>query len=116
MPDSDAPANGKALTRSQRRALPKVEDLDHRELEDLDVSKYFISTGNFKGAYMRAQDAIKLMPDDPDAHYALALAAERMKRNDEAIKEYKSYLAADPEGQHAKIAEKALAALTLPPK
>jgi hypothetical protein len=111
-PDADAAnSGGKPLTRSQRRMLPKVEDLDHRELEDLDISKYYISTGNFKAAYLRAQDAVKTIPDDPDAHYALALAAERMKLNDEAVKEYRNYLAADPDGINAKKAQKALAAL-----
>ena len=85
--------------------------MDHRELEDLDVSKYYISTGNFRAAYLRAQDAVKIMPDDSEAHYALGLAAERLKLNDEAVKEYKSYLAADPDGLHAKVAAKALAGL-----
>jgi hypothetical protein len=112
IPDPDAVDPNKPLTRTQRRHLAKVEDLDHRELEDLDVSKYFISTGNFKGAYLRAKDAVTTMPDDSEAHYSLAVAAAALKTNDEAIAEYKKYLEMDPEGLHAKAAKKALAAIT----
>jgi Tfp pilus assembly protein PilF len=88
-----------------------VEDTDHRELEDLDIARYYMSTGNYKAAYLRAKDAIATIPDDPNAYFALAAAAERLNDKDEAIKQYKTYLQMDPEGIHAKAAAKALAAL-----
>jgi hypothetical protein len=111
IPDPDAATSGKPLTRTQRRHLAKVEDLDGRELEDLDIARYYMSTGNYKAAYLRAKDAVATIPDDPNGYFALGAAAERLNNKDEAIKEYKIYLQMDPEGIHAKAAAKALAAL-----
>lgn len=97
-----------ALTRSQRRHLPKVEDLDHREEEDLQVSHFYFTTGDYQASYLRAQDAVKIMPDDPAAHFALAQAAQRLRKNDEAIAEFGAYLKLDPGGDKVKPALKAL--------
>ncbi len=116
---SDVPGDGtpatsrdsSKLTRTERRHLPKVEDLDHREAEDIDISRYYMSTGNYLAAYLRAKDAVKTIASDPDAHLALAEAAERMKKPDEAVVEYKAYIELDPDGEKVKVARKALAAL-----
>jgi hypothetical protein len=97
--------------RAQRRLLPKVEDLDAREAEDLQVSHYYATTGNFLAAYLRAQDAVKTIPDDPLAHFALAESAAKLNKKDEAIAEYKLYLKLEPEGEKAKAAQRALAEL-----
>lgn len=88
--------------------MPKVEDLDRREEEDLQVSHYYFTTGNFLASYLRAQDAVKTIADDPEAHFALAEAAQRLKKNDEAIAEYGAYLKLEPQGDKAKSALKAL--------
>jgi Flp pilus assembly protein TadD len=87
------------------------EDPDKRELDDLDVSHYYMTTGNFIGAYMRAQDAVKLYPDDEQAHFALAVAAEKIKKLAEAVAEYTKYLALAPDGEKSKQARLALASL-----
>jgi len=63
------------------------------------------------GSYLRAQDAVKTQPDYPAGHFALAEAARRLKKNDEAAAEYKAYLKLEPDGDDAKSAEKALAEL-----
>jgi hypothetical protein len=113
--DPDKPAladkGSSGSTRMQRRHLPKVEDLDKREAEDLDVSHYYATTGNFQASYMRAQDAVKTIPDDPLAHFALAESARRLNKKDEAISEYRVYLKLDPEGEKAKAAQRALTEL-----
>jgi tetratricopeptide (TPR) repeat protein len=95
-------------TRFQRRHLAVPEDLDHREMEDLDVSHYYITTGNFTAAYARAEDAVKLYPDDELAHWALAVAADKMKKKDQAIAEYRMYLKLAPDGKYARQAERGL--------
>jgi TolA-binding protein len=95
-------------TRFERKKLAVPEDLSKRELDDLDVSHFYITTGDYVGAYMRAQDAVKLYPDDEMAHFALGLAADKMKKKDEAIAEYKVYLKMAPDGPKAKQVEKAL--------
>lgn len=96
---------------STRHHLPKVEDLDRRELTDLEVSNYYFTAGNFQGAYLRAKDAVTLFPDDPEAHFAVAHTAEKLKKEEEATAEYKRYLELDPEGDKAKAVQKALASL-----
>ena len=96
---------------SRRKKLTVPEDLDGREAEDLDVSHYYATTGNFQGSYLRAQDAVKTIPDDPLAHFALAESAKNLKKTDEAVAEYKLYLKMDPEGEKVKAAKHALADL-----
>jgi len=114
-PDPNAPrlkdAGSTGSTRFQRRKMAVPEDADKRELDDLDVSHYYITTGNFTGAYMRAQDAVKLYPDDEQAHFALAVAAEKMKKLDEAVAEYTKYLALAPDGEKSKQARRTLESL-----
>jgi len=113
--DPNAPklkdAGSSGSTRFQRRKMAVPEDPDKRELDDLDVSHYYITTGNFTGAYLRAQDAVKLYPDDEQAHFALAVAAEKMKKRDEAVAEYTKYLGMAPDGEKAKQAKLALESL-----
>ena len=85
--------------------------MDHREAEDLDVSHYYMTTGNFLGAYLRAQDAVKTIPDDPMAHFALAETANKLNKKDEAVSEYRLYLKLDPGGDKVKDSQRALAQL-----
>jgi hypothetical protein len=99
-------------TRAQRRHLPKVEDLEEREAKDLEVSRYYASTGNFVASYLRAQDAVKLFPDDPAAHFALAEGARSLRKTEEAVAEYRLYLVLDPGGEKAKTAERNVSELT----
>lgn len=96
-----------------RRALPKVSAVspEDRESEDLDVAKFYSDRGNFQAAYLRAKDATKLMPEDAEAHFALAQAAEKLKRKDEAATEYAMYLKLDPAGQKTAVAQRALSQL-----
>jgi Tfp pilus assembly protein PilF len=86
----------------------KLQSPDEREAEDLSVAKFYTDTGNLQGAYLRSQDAVKIAPDDPDAHFALAEAALSLKKRDEAIAEYNACLKLDPADKEAKAAHKAL--------
>jgi Tfp pilus assembly protein PilF len=86
----------------------KLQSADEREAEDLSVAKFYTDSGDLQGAYLRSQDAVKTAPDDPDAHFALAAAAQRMNKRDEAIAEYKACLKLDPADKEAKEARKAL--------
>ncbi len=98
----------------KRRKLPKVERLqsdEDRENEDLDVGKYYLSSGSPMAAYLRAKDALKLKPTDADAHFLLAQAAEKLKKRDEAVSEFKAYLQLEPDGDHVKAAQHSLAEL-----
>ena len=96
---------------SERRKLPKTEDLVAREAEDLEIAHYYMTTGALAGSYARAKDALRLQPDDPEAHYAVAVAAHGLKKLDEAKQEFAAYLRLDPEGDHVRAARKVLAGL-----
>jgi Tfp pilus assembly protein PilF len=86
----------------------KLQSADEREEEDLSVAKFYTDRGDLKGAYMRSQDAVKTVPDDPDAHFALAEAALKLNKKDEAIAEYSATLKLDPTDKVAKASRKAL--------
>ena len=89
----------------------KLQTADEREAEDLSVAKFYTDTGDLQGAYLRSQDAVKTAPDDPEAHFALATAALKLKKPDEAIAEYNACLKLDPTDKEAKEARKALSSL-----
>jgi len=95
------------------RAAPKVkvQTADDREAEDLDVAKFYLDSGDLNGAYLRMQDAVKTVPDDPDAHFALAELAQKLGRKEEAIAEYNACLKLDPTDKEKKDSTKALARL-----
>ncbi len=111
----DAPAlkdeGSTGSTRFARKHLAKVEDLDTREAKDLEISRYYASTGNFQAAYLRAKDAVTSIPDDPAAHLALAQTAQHLNKKEEAVTEYKAYLKLAPDGDKVPAARKALALL-----
>jgi tetratricopeptide (TPR) repeat protein len=86
----------------------KLQSNGERESEDLDVAHFYVDSGDIKGAYMRSQDAVKLAPDDPDAHFMLAEMALKLNKRDEAVAEYSACLKLDPTAKQAKEARKAL--------
>jgi hypothetical protein len=96
---------------SVHRKLPKVKKVqtdDERVDEDIYVAKFYMNDENLQGAYLRARDAVKLQPDYSLTHFTLGTVAQKMKKKDEAIAEFKTYLKLDPEGEKAKDAQRAL--------
>jgi hypothetical protein len=89
----------------------KLQSVDERESEDLNIAHFYMQSGDMKGAYLRSQDAVKTVPDDPGAHYMLAETARKLNKLDEAIAEYNACLKLDPTEKQAKGARKALAEL-----
>jgi hypothetical protein len=98
---------------STRHKLPKVsaQSPDERVTEDLNVAKFYSDRGNFQAAYLRSKDATKAMPDDAESHFALAQAAQKLQKKDEAVAEYSLYLKLEPRGDRMVAAQKALAEL-----
>jgi hypothetical protein len=110
-PDTPTPAPGTEGSSIHRHPLPKVTHVqsdDERVDEDLRVAKFYMNDENLPGAYLRAKDAVKVQPDYSATHFMLAEVAEKMKKKNEAIAEYQSYLKLDPAGEKAKAARKAL--------
>jgi Tfp pilus assembly protein PilF len=77
----------------------------------LSIAHYYVQSGNLEGAYLRSQDAVKITPDDPAAHFALAEIAMKLNKRDEAIAEYNACLKLDPDDKQEKASRKALARL-----
>jgi Tfp pilus assembly protein PilF len=91
--------------------VQKVQTDDERVDEDLRVAKFYMDDGDLPGAYLRAKDAVHVQPEYSETHYMLAEVAAKMKKKDEAVTEYEAYLKADPDGDHKKAAQRALARL-----
>jgi Tfp pilus assembly protein PilF len=116
--DPDAPSSvpwvDEAASSRSRRKLPKVQKLqsdEDRATEDLSVARFYEGNGNLTAAYLRTKDAVKVLPNDPEVHFAHAQIAQKLKKRDEAIAEYNAYLKLDPEGERIKTARKALSQL-----
>ena len=88
--------------------MQDLQSAEDRATEDLKVSKFYENVGNLYAAYLRAKDAVKYQPGDPDTHFALAHVAQKMNKRDEAIAEFNTYLRLDPDGINIKQAQKAL--------
>ena len=111
--DDAAKSEDDAAPVKPRHRLPKVsaQSPDDRVTEDLNVARFYSAHGNFEAAYLRSKDATKAMPDDAESHFALAQAAEKLRKKDEAAAEYALYLKLDPSGEKTALAQKALAGL-----
>lgn len=89
----------------------KLQSPEERAAEDVDVARFYMDTGDFNAAYLRGKDAVKLLPDDPSAHFTLAEAAMKLDKREEAIEHYQQCLKLDPIDKEAKAAKKALSRL-----
>lgn len=80
--------------------------------EDVRVGRFYLGNGNYKGAYSRFSEATRLDPSNVDAIYGVAAAADGLHHTDEALTNYKLYLAIAPDGKEAKSARKAIRSLS----
>ncbi len=119
--DPNADSNGDLPRETGRRRLKKPSDKDiesgslageGRAQDDVRVGRFYLGSGDLKGAYGRYSEAIRLDPTNLDAIYGLAAAAAGLHHTDEALTNYKLYLQIAPDGHDAKSARKALRALS----
>lgn len=83
--------------------------------KDAQIGDYYLETGDYKGAYDRYVEAARSDPGNAEAVWGLAESAHRLRMNDVAIKNYRLYLAALPNGPHAKEIRKTLKDMGLEP-
>jgi hypothetical protein len=109
-PDPNDPPDAAPIPHHSRRPLPTVKEKtpDEREAEDVSVAAFYMNDGNYQGAYMRGKDAVLLDDTDPQAHLALAEAARKLGKLDEAQQHYKRCLELDPVPKDKKAALQAL--------
>ncbi len=79
--------------------------------QDVKIGGFYLTAGDYKGAYARYKEATKVNPENADAVFGLAEAARGLKLTDEAADNYRVYLEAFPDGGKSKAARKALAEL-----
>jgi tetratricopeptide (TPR) repeat protein len=79
-----------------------------RAAEDVRVGRFYLQTGEYRGAYERLKDATVFDHENVEAIFWLAEAARKMKQLPEAEQNYLLYLSANPEGPNARAAKKAL--------
>ncbi len=79
-----------------------------RASEDVRVGKFYLQTGDPKGAYDRFKDATVYDHEDVEAVFWLAEAARKMNHVQEALQNYGLYLEANPDGPNSKAARKAM--------
>lgn len=110
-PDADIPPD------TGRRKLKKPSDADiqsgslaggGKAKDDVRVGKFYLGSGNYKGAYGRFSEAAQLDPANVDAIYGLAASAGGLHHTHEALTNYKLYLEIAPDGDKAKSARKAI--------
>ena len=83
-PDTDDTSVPTKTRSSRNRPAEPVKTAQQRLDEDLQVAGFYQNIGNFMGAYMRAKDAVSISADSPDARLALAEAARKLGKLDEA--------------------------------
>lgn len=109
----DAPVTASPLPnygtkRSKVEEETRRRNEENRVDDDLKIGQFYGNDGNWNGAYLRYKDAAEHDPEEPEAHYGWALAAENLKKLDEAREHYAQYLKLDPSAEHAKEARRAL--------
>ena len=119
--DGDLPPEGDLPRDNGRRRLEKPSDKDiqsgsltgqGRAADDVRVGRFYLGTGDYKGAYSRFVEAARLDPANLDAIYGLAASAAGLHHTDEALTNYKLYLQIAPDGGDAKSARKAIRQLS----
>ena len=99
-------------TRKELKVASPDNSLDvynpKRATEDVRVGKYYLQTGDLKGAYDRFKDATGYDHENVEAVFWLAEAARKLHHSDEAVQNYELYLDAVPDGPNAKAARKAM--------
>jgi tetratricopeptide (TPR) repeat protein len=83
--------------------------------KDTQVGMFYLQTGDFKGAYDRFVEAARTDPGNADAVYGLGESALRLGKNDVALRNFRLYLSALPDGPHAKEIRRAMKKMGVEP-
>lgn len=82
---------------------------DGRVDDDLNTADLYMKNGNYRGGYLRYQDALQYDPTNDTALYGLADALCQENQTGAAMAHFKSYATNNPQGKYARKAEKMLA-------
>ena len=107
-PIKAAPLPNYGTRRSKAEEETRQRNEENRIPDDLKVAKFYTNDGNYAGAYLRYKDAVEHDPERSEAHFGWAESAEKLGKLDEARAHYTEYLRLEPDGDHAKSAQRAL--------
>jgi TolA-binding protein len=83
--------------------------------DDTRVGLFYLQTGDYKGAYERFLEATQSDPGNADAVYGLGESAWRLNKRDEALRNFRLYLSALPDGPRAKEIRKSMKKMGVEP-
>jgi hypothetical protein len=105
LPPSDV---GQGQTRRDGSAKEDTYTMDkHPETRiknDLDVADFYFKNGNSRGAYLRYQDTLKYDPANETALFGSAMAMCKQNLTQDALQDFRDYLAIYPRGKYTKRA------------
>ncbi len=81
----------------------------HKAQKDVEVGDFYFKRGNYRGAMMRYESALKWQDNNAEAMFKAGQTAEKLKDRDGASRFYADYLKTLPHGEHADEARKAIA-------
>lgn len=81
---------------------------DGRIQDDLNVADLYMKNGNFRGGYLRYEDALEVDPQNETALFGMAEAMCRQNMTNDALERFRSYIHKFPAGKYEKKSEKYL--------
>lgn len=94
----------------RRKGKQAVIEPEHKETpsEDMNVGKFYMETGDWKGALSRFQSALVLAPEEPEVYWGLAECERHLGDFWDAKTYYQDVALYDPDSRHGKDAMKRL--------
>ncbi|MHB1958932.1 MAG: tetratricopeptide repeat protein [Acidobacteriaceae bacterium] len=108
LPDPDV-GEGNLGTHPKLDSFTRDQNPEGRVDDDLNSADLYMKNGNYRGGYLRYQDALQFDPTNDTALYGLADALCKENETSEAMAHFKSYATTNPQGKYARRAEKMLA-------
>jgi hypothetical protein len=100
---------GNLGTHPKLDSFTRDQSPDGRVDDDLNTADLYMKNGNYRGGYLRYQDALQYDPTNDTALYGLADALCQENQTGAAMAHFKSYATNNPQGKYARKAEKMLA-------
>ena len=108
LPDPDV-GEGNLGTHPKLDSFTRDQNPDGRVDDDLNTADLYMKNGNYRGGYIRYQDALQYDPTNDTALYGLADSLCKQNQTSEAMAHFKSYALDNPQGKYARKAENMLA-------
>ncbi len=106
LPPPDLGLGKSAPTSKKMDSFTRDQTQDGRIHDDLNVADFYMKNGNYRGAYMRYEDALKFDPQNDTALYMIGEAMCKQNMTSDAMAQFKRYTKTNPQGKYARKAEK----------